>query len=147
MQLLASSHTVFFLVSSVKEDSCLLGKQIHLFSFSLSPPVLYLSASVGGSQFVVNVHSQFLQIPTFIFTKAEYFKMSFVSSYCYFTSDMRNTKYGYCFQRRNNANQKNPKQYGTKPTVLEENVTIWISYFFIVKLFPFIADLRVACGY
>lgn len=31
MQLLASSHTVFFLVSSVKEDSCLLGKQIHLF--------------------------------------------------------------------------------------------------------------------
>lgn len=147
MQLLASSHTVFFLVSSVKEDSCLLGKQIHLFSFSLSPPVLYLSASVGGSQFVVNVHSQFLQIPTFIFTKAEYFKMSFISSYCYFTSDMRNTKYGHCFQRQNNANQKNPKQYGTKPTVLEENVTIWISHSFIVKLFPFIADLRVACGY
>lgn len=147
MQLLASSHTVFFLVSSVKEDSCLLGKQIHLFSFSLSPPVLYLSASVGGSQFVVNVHSQFLQIPTFIFTKAEYFKMSFVSSYCYFTSDMRNTKYGHCFQRQNNANQKNSKQYSTKPTVLEENVTIWISHFFIVKLFPFIADLRVACGY
>lgn len=104
MQLLASSHTVFFLVSSVKEDSCLLGKQIHLFSFSLSPPVLYLSASVGGSQFVVNVHSQFLQIPTFIFTKAEYFKMSFISSYCYFTSDMQNTKYrfqGLCFPRQN----------------------------------------------
>lgn len=101
MQLLASSHTVFFLVSSVKEDSCLLGKQIHLFSFSLSPPVLYLSASVGGSQFVVNVHSQFLQIPTFIFTKAEYFKMSFISSYCYFTSDMqnKNTDFrGFAFQ-------------------------------------------------
>lgn len=114
MQLLASSHTVFFLVSSVKEDSCLLGKQIHLFSFPLSPPVLYLSASVGGSQFVVNVHSQFLQIPTFIFTKAEYFKMSFISSHCFFTSDMRNAKYGHCFQRPNNANKKNPNQTKTK---------------------------------
>lgn len=123
MQLLASSHTVFFLVSSVKEDSCLLGKQIHLFSFPLSPPVLYLSASVGGSQFVVNVHSQFLQIPTFIFTKAEYFKMSFISSHCFFTSDMRNTKYGHCFQRPNNANRKTPNQTKTKKQNKKQNKT------------------------
>mgnify|MGYP001857343429 CR=1 FL=1 len=81
MHLLASSHAVFSLVSSVKEDSCLVGKQIHLFSFFLSPPVLYLRASVGGSQFVVNVHSQFLQILTFVFKKAEYFEMSFTLSY------------------------------------------------------------------
>lgn len=117
MQLLASSHTVFFLVSSVKEGSCLLGKQIHLFYFSLSPPVLYLSASVGGSQFVVNVHSQFLQIPTFIFTKAEYLKMSFISNYCYFTSNVQNTKYrfqGLCFSGQNNSPQRNKTHLGQR---------------------------------
>lgn len=114
MQLLASSHTVFFLVSSVKEDSCLLGKQIHLFSFSISPPVLCLSASVGGSQFVVNVHSQLLQIPTFIFTKAEYFKMSFTSSYSYFTLDVWNTEcilQELCFPRQNNDPQGNKTHF------------------------------------
>lgn len=37
---------------------------------------------------------------------------------------------------------------GTKnPPVLNESVKNWVKHFLILKLFSFIADLNVACGY
>lgn len=121
MQLLASSHSVFSLVSSVKEGRCLVGKQIHLFSFFLSPPVLYLSASVGGSQFVVNVHSQFLQILTFVFKRQNISRCPShqVTLTLHQTSITKNTEF------RDFASQgKTMILMGTKHIFLRENVKI-----------------------